>query len=280
MSTKVGIVALLLMSIAGCHQLDSTDKFVARVGDSYLLPSDIEAGLANLAAGFDTTKARSQIINQWINSELLYQEARRLRLSNKEDIQRRLDESERAVLIEGMISEYHSQADEEISQNDIEKYYERNKEHLRFFEPFVHIRYLNHPSRDSMEMAVQLMGQEPVSDSVFASLVERFSSSPDEHLRMTQNHFLETRLFLDQPELIDTLRNTEAGTPPQLILADSVYHLLQVIDRSAPNSIPELSWIEDFIREQLTIRFRKQNYTRSVQLLRLEAELRDEVEIR
>ena len=280
MTIRAGTVALLLIGTAGCRQLDSSDEFVARVGDSYLLSSDIEASFASLTAGFDTTKARSQIINQWIISELLYQEALRLRLSDKEDIQRRLDESSRAVLIEGMISEYHSQADDEITSDDIENFYEQNKEHLRFFESFVHIRYLSNPSRDSVETAVQLMNREEAADSLFATLIERFSSSPAEHLRMTQNHFLETRLFIDQPELMELLQNTEAGTPPQIFLADSLYHLLEVTNRSAPNSIPALDWIEDFIREQLTIRFRKQNYTRRVQALRVEAEFRGEIEIK
>jgi len=280
MTTRIGIFTLLLIGIVSCRQLDSPDDFVARVGNSYLLSSDIEYSLVNLTTGIDPIQARNQIITQWINNELLYQEALRRDLSNKESIKYRLEESARSVLIEGMIAEYHNQSDQEISLADIANYYEQNQEHLRFFESFVHVRHLSNPDRDSMDLAMRLMSQNIVADSVFAALLERFSTAPDEQLRISQNYFLETRLFLNQPELSDLLQNTEAGSPPKLVLVDSLYHLLQVIDRSDHNSDPELPWIEEFIQEQLTIRLRKQHYTRSVKSLRVDAEFREEIEIR
>ncbi|MCY4159199.1 MAG: hypothetical protein OXE92_06300 [Bacteroidetes bacterium] len=280
MTSRVGVLFLLLINIFACRQLESPDDFVARVGDSYLLSSDIEASLSDLAIGIDTVRIRSQIISQWINTELLYQEALRRNLSDNEDIKLRLEESARAVLIEGIISEYHSQADQEIMPNDIAKYYEQNQEHLRFFEPFVYVRHLSSPVKDSVETVMELMNQNLITDSVFATLIERFSTSPTERFMLMENYFQENRLFLDQPELADLLKNTQAGSPPQLVQIDSLYHVIQVVDRSHPDSIPELPWIEDFIREQLSIRFRKQNYTRSVQSLRVNAEFREEIEIR
>lgn len=276
----LGITALLLISTTGCQRPNSSDEFVARVGDAYLLQSDLDASLANLAPNFDTTQVRRQIIDQWIDNELLYQEALHLRLSNREDIKRRLDESARAVLIEGLISDYHAQADQEITPLDVATYYENNKEQLRFLEPFVHIRYLSNPSQDSLELARQLLSQATNPDSVFVTLIERFSSSPADDLEINQNYLPETRLFIDQFKLSNLLGNTEAGQLPQILRGDSLYHFLQVMARSPAGTIPELPWVETFIREQLAIRFRKQNYTRSVQNLRVEAEFREDIEIR
>ncbi len=271
---------VLLISIVACETRDSPDEFVARVGDSYLLNSDVEASLVNLTANIDSSEARKQIIDQWVDNELLYQEARRLRLASKDHIKRRLDESARAVLIEGLISEYHDKADSEITSVDITTYYENNKEYLRFFEPFIRIRYLNHSNRDSLELAVQLLTRSADSDSVFVLLAERFSHSPEEHIKMSQRFLPETSLFHNQPKLNDLLINSEPGSPPKLIQVDSLFHLLQVMDRSPTGAIPELTWIEDFIREQLMIRSRKQNYIRSVQVLRVEAEFEEEIEIK
>lgn len=275
-----GTATLLLISIACCQRPTSSDEFVARVGDAYLLQPDLEASLANLASDVDTTEARRQIIEQWINSELLYQEALRLRLSNREDVRRRMDESARAVLIEGLISEYHKKSDHEITPVDVATYYENNKEQLRFREPFVHVRYLRSPSQDSLELARQLLLQAANPDSIFLSLIERFSSSAKEVLKMTQNYHPESRIFGNQTALSEILRNTSPGQQAQIVRIDSLYHFLQVIDRSPAGTIPELPWIEGFVREQLMIGFRKQNYVRSIQSLRVEADFREDIEIR
>ncbi len=275
-----GLLALLLVGFTGCQRQISSDEFVARVGNAHLLQSDLDARLANLASGFDTTEARKQIIDQWIDHELLYQEAVRLRLSNRKDIQQHLEESARAVLIDGLISDYHTQADHQITPVDVATYYENNKEQLRFLEPFTHIRYLSHTSRDSLELVRQLLSQTANPDSMFVSLIERFSHSVADVLRMNQNYLPEARLFPTQPELRNLLRNTHAGQPPRILRGDSLYYFLQVMDRNPAGTIPELSWVETFVREQLKIRFRKQNYTRSVQRLRAEADSQEDIEVR
>lgn len=280
MKARLGVLTLLLTCAVSCQQLDKPDEFVARVGDAYLLRSDLDANLSELSTSLDTTQIRKQIIDQWVNTELLHQEALRLRLSNREDIQRHLDESVRAVLIEGLISEYHQQAVSDITAMDIITYYETNKEYLRLLEPFVHIRYLSHPRQDSLELARSLLRSEVESDSGFVALLERFSASVAEELAMTQNYFPETKLFVHQPDLNQLLQTTPAGAPPQLVMVDSMYHLLQVVDRSPVGTIPELLWVEDLVREQLILRRRKQNYARNVRELFVEAESREDIEIR
>jgi len=279
MAWKLGIGTLLL-SIIGCHSPEPSNEFVARVGDSYLLQSDLDSNLEIVPNHVDSIQARDDVIDQWISRELLYQEALRQDLGDQQDIQRRLLENSRTILIDAMISEYNRHAENELTQDAIAQYYESYKVHFRFLGPFVRIRYLHHSIQDTLLTALEMLRQSSVNDSTFMVMLERFSSSPADDLQMNQNYLLENNLFLHLPELSSTLRSTAPGSLPQILLADSVYHLLHVIDRSPPDSIPELSWIEGFIREQLEIRLRTQHYNRNIQRLRVEAEFRDEIEIR
>ncbi len=274
------IIASILISITGCLQPDSSEEFVARVGDTFLLQSDLDASLTNLASNLDTAQVRRQIIDQWIDNELLYQEALRQRVANREEIKRRMNESARAILIEGLISDYHSQADLEITPVDVATYYENNKDQLRFQESFVHIRYLSNPSQDSLLLATKLLNQSANPDSEFVSLIHRFSTYPADALEMNQHYIPEARLFTNQFELRNLLNDTEVNQSPQILRGDSLYHFLQVIGRNPAGTVPKLASIETFIREQLSIRFRKQNYMRSIQALRVEAEFREDIEIR
>ncbi len=273
---------LLLFATAACQQLDPPDDFVARVGDAYLLQADIDARLAGLAIGPDTSNARQLIIDQWITDELLYQEALRLRLSARENIQYRLNESTRAVLIEALISEYQDQDTNEVPQTEMVDYYERNKEYLRLLEPFVHIRYLVNRSLDSLRLARSILLQTPDenADSVFTVLIDRFDISPPDQHALNRNYFPEAKLFNSQPEVRSLLQRTSEGTQPGIIGVDDEYHFLQVVDRVPAGSIPELPWVRDIVQQQLVIHIRKQNYARSVQALRAQAESGEDIEIR
>ena len=282
MRNRLGACVLLLFATAACQQLDPPDDFVARVGDAYLLQADIDARLAGLAIGPDTSNARQLIIDQWITDELLYQEALRLRLSARENIQYRLNESTRAVLIEALISEYQDQDTNEVPQTEMVDYYERNKEYLRLLEPFVHIRYLVNPSLDSLRLARSILLQTPDenADSVFTVLIDRFDISPPDQHALNQNYFPEAKLFNSQPEVRALLQRTSEGTQPGIIGVDDEYHFLQVVDRVPAGSIPELPWVRDIVQQQLVIHIRKQNYARSVQALRAQAESGEDIEIR
>ena len=282
MRNRLRACVLLLFATAACQQLDPPDDFVARVGDTYLLQADIDARLAGLTTGSDTSNTRHLIIDQWITDELLYQEALRLQLSGREDIKTRLNESARAVLIEALISEYQNQIANEVSQSEIVDYYERNKEYLRLLEPFVQIRYLVNPNLDSLRLARSILLQTPDTNanSVFTALIDRFDISSADQQALNQNYFPEAKLFNSQPEVRALLQRTSEGMQPQIIGVDDEYHFLQVVDRVPAGTIPELLWVKDIVQQQLVIHIRKQNYARSVQALRAQAESSEDIEIR
>lgn len=282
MRNRLRACVLLLFATAACQQSDPPDDFVARVGDTYLSQADIDARLAGLTTGSDTSNTRHLIIDQWITDELLYQEAVRLQLSAREDIKERLNENARAVLIEALISEYQNQVTNEVPESEIVDYYERNKEYLRLLEPFVHIRYLVSPNLDSLRLARSILLQTPDSsaDSVFSVLIDRFDFSSADQYSLNQNYFPEAKLFNNQPEVRALLQRTSEGMQPQIIGVDDEYHFMQVVDRVPAGTIPELPWVEDIVQQQLVIHIRKQNYARSVQALRAQAESGEDIEIR
>lgn len=280
MDYRLWFAPLLLISLANCQSPDSTETFAARVGSAYLFDTDMEASLSHLSSDLDKTKARRQLIEQWINQELLYQEALKRGLPVREDIKERLDQSAREVLIEGIIFDYQNQTDMEVTPVEIATYYEKNREYLHFLGSFVKVRHLSSPHQDSLELALKILQQRPVTDSLFALLIERFSSSATRELEMLRNYFPETALFQDEPILRQYIQTTQAGGLPELLTVDSTYHLIQIVNRSLPDTTPELPWVQDFIREQLMIQNRNRIYVQSVHSLRAQAEFREDIEIR
>lgn len=266
------VLGICLALGAGCRSEAPPDAFVARVGDAYLTQEAVSAALENLAPGLDSIEARRQIIDQWVTNELLFQEAVRRNLRAREPVQRRLAESERSVLIDALISQLFEEAVEPPNNNEVLVYFERHREQLRLREPFVRVRYLYTVNPDSARQARTLLRQATTApDSVWAVLVERFAQDTTLSRSLAANYVPESRLFIEQPTLHDRLERLSAGQVAPLIEDDGKTHLVQLADRVPAGTLPELSWIEDEVRRQLTIDARKQMYERQVQRLRTEA---------
>ncbi len=273
----------LALAVA-CQPKTSPESYVARVGDVYLMQDETHAALNNLPPRLDSTEARRQFIDQWVTNELLFQEALRLNLRTRQDVQRRLKESERSVLIDALVSQLFEQEREAPFPAEIRAYFERHKEQLRLREPFARVRYLFTTEADSARLARRLLQQATSSaataDSVWAQLVSRFAEDPELSLTLSGNYFPESRLFIEQPVLRQHLAQLRPGQLAPLIDLNGYTHLLQLEDRVPAGSIPELSWIEDQVQRQLTIDARKQMYERQVQRLRTEAMSRNVLVIR
>ncbi len=273
----------LALAVA-CQPKTSPESYVARVGDVYLMQDETHAALDNLPPRLDSTEARRLFIDQWVTNELLFQEALRLNLRTRQDVQRRLEESERSVLIDALVSQLFEEEREAPFPAEIRAYFERHKEQLRLREPFARVRYLFTTEADSARLARRLLQQATSSaataDSVWAQLVSRFAEDPELSLTLSGNYFPENRLFMEQPVLREHLAQLRPGQVAPLIETNSHTHLLLLDDRVLAGTIPKLAWIEDQVRRQLTIDARKQMYERQVQRLRTEALSRDALVIR
>ena len=281
--TVLAALGCSLALAAGCQAKTSPESYVARVGEVYLMQDETHAALDNLPPRFDSTEARRQFIDQWVTNELLFQEALRLNIRTRQDVQRRLEESQRSVLIDALVSQLFEEEMEAPFPAEVRAYFERHKEQLRLREPFARVRYLFTTEADSARLARSLLQQAPsaaASDSVWAQLVSRFAEDPELSLTLSGNYFPESRLFMDQPVLRQHLSQLRPGQLAPLIETNGHAHLLQLDDRVLAGTIPKLAWIEDQVRRQLTIDARKQMYERQVQRLRTEALSRDALVIR
>jgi hypothetical protein len=276
------LLASLQIAVLGCQSEPPPPAFVARVGDQYLFRDDVAAGLRNAPAGLDTADAHRQIVEQWIANTLLYREARRRGLEEDPGVQRLLRDNERSVLISALVARIYDEEPVEPTQTEIHSYYERNTEALRLREPFLRVRYLATRNADSALVAYQLLQRtaSDQADTIWNQLVRRFAADRTISGELSNNFYPHSQLFVNQPALREGLARLNNGQVTSLAEGDSVYHLLQLVQRVPPGTIPELAWIRDDIERRLQIQARKQMFARQVQRLRNEALARDDIEVR
>lgn len=276
-------VALCLLLWIGCSSPNPPDAYVARVGDTYLMEQDVEAALASVPPGRDSSSIRRQYVEQWVTNTLLLQEAQRRDVGQNPQVQQRLQANERTVLIDALIDELNREEIPAPTAAELAAYYERHKDQLRLREPFVRVRYLASTSADSAAEVRQLLQRATASgqvDSLWPGLVQRFAIDVEGSLLLSSTYYPESQLFNGKPALPASLNRLGPGQIAPVLEADSIFHVLQLADRIATGSIPELSWIEEDVRRRLLIDGRKQMYARHVQRLRNEAQAKNAIEIR
>jgi len=277
----LGLASALLM--AACQQRDPAEDYVARVGDSYLTLREVNEALEDMPPGRDSLGARTQIIDRWVTNELLFQEALRRRLTDDPEVRRRIEDSERSVLIDALVSSVYEEEIDAPTAAELETYYQRNRERLRLREPFVRVRHLSALSPDAAAAAREALQdavRQNAADSLWPSIVRRFADDADAARTLADTYYPERSLFNQQPAVRAMLRRIGVREIAPVIDSDSLHHVLQLVDRAPPGTIPELAWVEDQVQRQLLIDARKQMYARHVQRLRNRALSRNALEVR
>ena len=273
---------LLVLGLGGCAEEKQPTDFVARVGSSYLLQEDLDRVLAALPAAQDSADAREQIVERWITNELLYQEAQRRDLRSDENVKRLLVESERSVLVNALLTAIYEENPVTPTPAELQAYFEQNREQLRTRETFVRIRYLDAATRAEAEEARRALQRTPAAerDSIWIRIIERFASSPQTAEAISANYYPESRLFAERPVLRNAIgRLLDEQTAP-IIEDDSLFHVIQLVERVPPRTIPRPEWVEEELVRRLAIQARKQLYSRQVQRLRNEALAREDLVVR
>lgn len=274
---------IAVLTAAGCTPEPTPPDYVARVGSQYLTQPELGSLLAALPVGEDTTDARQQIIEQWVTRTLLYQEALRRGLREDPDVQRLLVENERSVIVSALVGALFEESNVTPSDEDIRAYFNANKEQLRLLEPFVRVRHLATARSSAAQEArrrLQQLNRAEEPDSAWAGLVRNYAADPPADLGLSDNYVAERHLFQAMPALRSALLALRPSEIAPVIEVDSLYHVLQLVERKPAGTLPELPWIEEEIVRRLVIRNRKQMYARQVQRLRTEAQAQEALEIR
>lgn len=132
---------LCLVLIIGCERKDKPDDYVARVNDEYLTIDMVYERLDE-SHGMNEAMAR-EYVNQWLTSEILYQEARRRGLDRDDRVLQSLRDVRRHLAINALLEEeIYSGASPEITDEEVESYFEDHKDEFTADAPVVEISYV------------------------------------------------------------------------------------------------------------------------------------------
>jgi hypothetical protein len=262
--------AAVFAGTLACETEAPPESYVARVGDYYLQEADVQRMLRGMGPVPDSTQARQQVIQQWVEETLLLREAKRLNLSQNEEVQRKLEERRRNTLVSTLTDRFYENTDQPPTDEEVRTYFERYQDQLALREPYVRIRHLTTANEDSAQAARTALLDDPeaTADSLWEQLSRRYGEQPRRSRRLADRFLPESRLFAQAPYVRDALDNLQDGEVAPIIEGNDRFHVVQLVRRLPEGTDPELRWVEPEIRRRLRIRHRKQMHARKVERLR------------
>ncbi len=283
-SFRILFLLIAATSVAQCgfSSEDLPANVVARVGERVYTRTELGEALGTLVLAQDSADAAQQLIQQWVTNEVLLNEALRRGLRSDPAIRLQLSENERSILVTALLEQLFIENRTTITRSDLDSYYNQHRTQLAITEPFVRIRYLVMHSLDSArvaESAIRELVFSSNADSAWALLANRFSIVNTNVKALSDSYYPASQIAASIPGLEGIIVTIQVGSVIEPFEANGNIHVIQLVDRLEPGTIPDAYMIEEFVRSRVAIEARKQMLARQVQRLRNEAIAREELEV-
>ena len=138
-------ILLLITFFVSCNLLEEKkdNNAIARLNDKYLLYSDIKDIIPKGVTKDDSTLFVNNYINNWIKESLILQKAELNLKENQKDFQKQLEDYRKSLIIYSYEKELIKQRlDTNVSTEEIEEFYDNNKQNFILRDDIVKVRYL------------------------------------------------------------------------------------------------------------------------------------------
>ena len=178
----IGLVVSILLFLAlavGCsgkkkqESVQSDEKVFATVNTVQLTESGLRALVPNDFYDKLSPQHRQEIINEWVNNELLYQEALKMKIDGDPEINRILENTKHTLLVNELLERKLGDIKAPTDQ-ELQKYYESHKRYFVLQDREYKVRYASFSSRkDADEFWKQVK-----SKAGFSELAKQKSIDP------------------------------------------------------------------------------------------------------
>ena len=231
----------------------SDNKVLATVNGKDITNQDVYNFLNHLdpqiAAQFHSPQGLNQIAEELVNQELLYLNAVENKLDQEEGFQKELE-----ILKENFLKQYAINKvlqNIEISEAEINQYYDENKEHFQVPES----ARASHILVDSEEEAKEII-EEMNNGLSFEEAAEKYSNCPSKAQGGDLGEFTRGRMV---PEFETAAFSMEEGEISQPIQTQFGYHIIKLAYKKDP-SISPIEEVKNQIHQQLTMTKQQERY--------------------
>lgn len=242
-SITIFLIGLLLTS---CSKKKSGQDYIARVDDSYLSTEEIEKIIKTQDLDINDASIGKSIITKWVKEEIIYQKAKKEHFDKDNDIKRKVENYYRSLVVDEYLK-YHFQSDVTISNQEIEDYYNKNKDMFR----------LNTEALKISHIFVEDYNDAKTIKSILESYIE------EDKKELYKKYKFDTKI-IQKGEIVKDL-NTELFEKKNNKIVGPVssnygFHIIEILDRYSKNDYKPLSIVRDEIYNTIMQEKNKSDY--------------------
>ena len=235
------LIFLSAVIINGCGKESPQKEYIAKVNDSYLTKDDLAA---MIDSGSSKNFYRNEIIRNWINKELLYQEAKNSGVLKQEDFKSALNKSERELAVTFLINKVFDEEKVTIEPSEIKDYFEKNKNNFKLFYNAFLINLIQFNDEDKA-----ISFREKAFNNGWENTVAAFKS--DSNIVYSETSNLVYEYEVQSADLVRVIRELMPGEISIVINDGSGnYSLVQLLQRYDKGSIPPFEIVEGLVRDR------------------------------
>ena len=235
---------LLLWSIVACQKAPVPQEWVAQVGDAVLTAEELENWLPVGIDGEQAAAGRAELIEKWVQQELLCQEALRRKLDRQAHVEQRLEQARRDLLAVALLDAEFAGRELRIDEVSIAAYYQENIAAFQRLQPEIRVRHI-------------LLASQRAANARYQALQrgESFAQQANEHSVDLETRFSGGDLGYfseDQdPILWEACQELELEVVSTPIRTPYGYHLFQLLDRQEAATVRPLEQVRNQVIEGL-----------------------------
>jgi hypothetical protein len=251
-----GVIRVLVLFAAalnsGCGEKSEKKEYVARVNDSFLTQDDLEK-LSDTS--FKNNFYRSEIIRNWIDEELLYQEALNKGIPEEENFNRIIDISGRELAGVLLLKQVADQYEFTYSEEDLEEFYQTYSAEFKLQDDAFLLNTAEFTDEDkAIEFRTSVLQDE------WQKVIElkKYKDVLNKH----------NRLLLSENEIYPlSVRNIlQELFPSELSIVVNIdtssYKIFQVVEKYPEGTIPPFNLIKEKVEKRFVF-FEKQKFIRN-----------------
>lgn len=253
----------LVALFAGCSREGPSRPYVARVGSVELREDDLAVGADSLARVQGKSMA---FINEWVVSELLYQEAQRRGLADSDLLRKQLEATRKRLAVEALLDrEVYGGADA-VSDDEVAGAFKKNVSSFTLREEVARVSYALFADRDEAnQFRASILRGSSWEDALAASTRDSTRAHGLRAVARNQ-YFTQATLFPDELwKLARTLPREEVS---YVVKTAAGYCVLTVHSIKHVGETPEFDYVKSEVRDRLLIDRRRARYEQLVSDLR------------
>ncbi len=260
----VGLLALVVLA-AGCQRY-SGGSYVAKVGSSTLTKADIEH-VRSLSR--DSILDTRRYVDEWVITELLFQEAERRGIANDEEVRRQAEEARRHFAVAALLQKEIYDDTSGVTDDSIESYYERNKVGFTLREDVVNMSFAAFTDREGANAFRTQLLHGTSWDEAVASFQKDTSGHGTLYQSAERQYFTRGRTY--PQELWKLATTMPKGDVSFVVKVENSYYVLVTNAVMRQGTIPEIGYVRNDVRDRLLIERRREHYERLIASLRSRA---------